>query len=212
MANLGYVQVTRACNQTCRFCSNPPSGLELDLDEARRRVDGLAAQRYDGVILTGGEPTLVPWLPALVAHAAAVTLNVVAQPTRVDRESWEYVSQHGTDDDVLKFLEQHNLHRLDLEKIAFRMREPAFFRQAIALLGGRHVYHHTLWSYALKHNEPAAIGQFARPSSTTAVRASAAAVSRSSARRRAGSRSPMRSAATFPTSPCGGPSPRAVSP
>lgn len=71
MANLGYIQVTRACNQACRFCSNPPSGVELDLDEARRRVDGLAAQRYDGVILTGGEPTLVPWLPALVAHAAA---------------------------------------------------------------------------------------------------------------------------------------------
>ncbi|HEX9051072.1 MAG TPA: radical SAM protein [Anaeromyxobacter sp.] len=71
MANLGYVQVTRACNQTCRFCSNPPSGLELDLEEARRRVDDLAARRYDGVILTGGEPTLVPWLPELVAHAAA---------------------------------------------------------------------------------------------------------------------------------------------
>lgn len=71
MANLGYVQVTRACNQTCRFCSNPPSGLELDLDEARRRVDDLAARRYDGVILTGGEPTLVPWLPELVAHAVS---------------------------------------------------------------------------------------------------------------------------------------------
>lgn len=75
MANLGYVQVTRACNQTCRFCSNPPSGLELDLEEARRRVDDLAARRYDGVILTGGEPTLVPWLPALVAHATARGLS-----------------------------------------------------------------------------------------------------------------------------------------
>lgn len=71
MANLGYVQVTRACNQTCRFCSNPPSGLELDLAEARHRVDDLVARRFDGVILTGGEPTLIPWLSDLVAYAAS---------------------------------------------------------------------------------------------------------------------------------------------
>lgn len=71
MANLGYVQVTRACNQTCRFCSNPPSGLEIGVEEACRRVDDLAARRFAGVILTGGEPTLVPWLPEVVRHATA---------------------------------------------------------------------------------------------------------------------------------------------
>lgn len=71
MANLGYVQVTRRCNQLCRFCSNPPSGLEIEAEEACRRVDDLVERGYDGVILTGGEPTLVPWLPAVVAHAVA---------------------------------------------------------------------------------------------------------------------------------------------
>src|SRR5512143_3636646 len=71
MANLGYVQVTRACNQTCRFCSNPPSGLEIGVEEACRRVDDLAERRFAGVILTGGEPTLVPWLPEVVRHATA---------------------------------------------------------------------------------------------------------------------------------------------
>jgi MoaA/NifB/PqqE/SkfB family radical SAM enzyme len=70
MANLGYVQITRSCNQTCRFCSNPPTGFDLDLDEAKRRIDDLAARDYDGVILTGGEPTLVPWLADLVRYAA----------------------------------------------------------------------------------------------------------------------------------------------
>ncbi len=70
MANLGYVQVTRRCNQLCRFCSNPPSGLEIDVDEACRRIDDLADRGYDGVILTGGEPTLVPWLGGAVHHAA----------------------------------------------------------------------------------------------------------------------------------------------
>jgi MoaA/NifB/PqqE/SkfB family radical SAM enzyme len=71
MANLGYVQLTRRCNQVCRFCSNPPSGLELGLEDACRRIDDLVERRYDGVILTGGEPTLVPWLPDAVRHAAA---------------------------------------------------------------------------------------------------------------------------------------------
>lgn len=70
MANLGYVQVTRRCNQSCRFCSNPPSGKELTLEEACARVDDLAARGYSGVILTGGEPTLIPWLPEVVRHAA----------------------------------------------------------------------------------------------------------------------------------------------
>jgi MoaA/NifB/PqqE/SkfB family radical SAM enzyme len=71
MANLGYVQVTRSCNQACRFCSNPPSGLEIDLAEACRRVDDLAARGYAGVIFTGGEPTLAAWLPDAVRHATA---------------------------------------------------------------------------------------------------------------------------------------------
>lgn len=69
MANLGYVQVTRRCNQCCRFCSNPEREVDLDLDAGRAQVDELAAAGYDGVIFTGGEPTLCQDLPALIAHA-----------------------------------------------------------------------------------------------------------------------------------------------
>lgn len=69
MANLGYIQVTRRCNQKCRFCSNPPIERDLGLEEGRRLIDELADQGYDGVIFTGGEPTLADHLGALVAHA-----------------------------------------------------------------------------------------------------------------------------------------------
>jgi MoaA/NifB/PqqE/SkfB family radical SAM enzyme len=69
MANLGYIQVTRRCNQRCRFCSNPPTGLEATLADASRLVEDLVARGYDGVVLTGGEPTLVPWLGDLIRHA-----------------------------------------------------------------------------------------------------------------------------------------------
>jgi MoaA/NifB/PqqE/SkfB family radical SAM enzyme len=76
MANLGYIQVTRECNQRCRFCSNPPSGERLDLDGGKARVDDLVRRGYDGCILTGGEPTLVPFLPDLARYALSRGLYV----------------------------------------------------------------------------------------------------------------------------------------
>ncbi len=66
MANLGYVQLTRNCLQHCRFCSNPPTGVDLDLQTLYQQLDQLVQMGYDGVILTGGEPTMSPLLlPAL---------------------------------------------------------------------------------------------------------------------------------------------------
>jgi len=66
MANLGYLQLTRNCLQHCRFCSNPPTGVELTEDEVKLEIDQLVALGYDGIILTGGEPTMSPLLfPAL---------------------------------------------------------------------------------------------------------------------------------------------------
>lgn len=66
MANLGYLQLTRDCYQNCRFCSNPPTGVELTVERMQGEIDKLADLGYDGIILTGGEPTLSPLLfPAL---------------------------------------------------------------------------------------------------------------------------------------------------
>jgi len=68
MANLGYIQITRECNQLCRFCSNPPSGQTATTERIRTQVDDLLARGCDGLILTGGEPTLLPELPALISY------------------------------------------------------------------------------------------------------------------------------------------------
>lgn len=75
MANLGYLQLTRGCLQACRFCSNPPTGVELSEDEMRAEIDGLVALGYDGVILTGGEPSLSPLLFPALEHARKVGLH-----------------------------------------------------------------------------------------------------------------------------------------
>ena len=75
MANLGYLQLTRDCYQGCRFCSNPPTGVGLSEAEMRGELDRLAELGYDGVILTGGEPSLSPLLFPALQHARKLGLH-----------------------------------------------------------------------------------------------------------------------------------------
>ena len=76
MANIGYIQVVRHCNHFCGFCSNPTSPYTHDLESMRVLVDDFVDRGYFGVILTGGEPTLHPELPAICAYARERGLHV----------------------------------------------------------------------------------------------------------------------------------------
>ncbi|MBI4249179.1 MAG: radical SAM protein [Elusimicrobia bacterium] len=69
MAEIAYLQVQRACNQACLFCSNPSNGRSMPFKEAVARLDDYARSGQSGVILTGGEPTLYPHLPELIRAA-----------------------------------------------------------------------------------------------------------------------------------------------
>lgn len=75
MANLGYIQVTRLCNQECRFCSNPQNKNTLSYAEGIREIDRLLEMGYDGVIFTGGEPTLSDDLPQFIAYCTNKNLS-----------------------------------------------------------------------------------------------------------------------------------------
>lgn len=70
MSVQGYIQLTRECNQNCRFCSNPTNENRLDMERAIRLIDGFIENGYAGLIFTGGEPTLCPFLPDLISYAA----------------------------------------------------------------------------------------------------------------------------------------------
>ncbi len=96
----------------------------------------------------------------IVAFAEPFTFNVVNELTKLDTKSWDYVSQFGSAEEVLTFLDQNNVHQLDLVKIAWRMHDASFFDKAIAALNARHAFHPTLWSYSLLHNAPAAVEQY----------------------------------------------------
>lgn len=90
----------------------------------------------------------------LVAAAPPRTLEVAAEPSTVDRESWPWVSQNAEPDEVLAFLERANVHELDLAQIAWRVRERDFYERALALLTRRHAYQRELWAYAVHHDDP----------------------------------------------------------
>lgn len=89
----------------------------------------------------------------VVASALPFVFNVVADLSEIDTTSWAWISQNGSGDDAIAFLDKANLHRIDLAEIAWRMRDAAFFRRTVELLESRRVYHDILWSYALMHND-----------------------------------------------------------
>ena len=129
-------------------------GVRLDLQPYSTQV-----VEYRFYFPTAGDFTHYPVQVSndeqVLAAVEPVTFHVVAEPSNIDTTSWAYVSQRASDDEVLDYLEKNNIQRIDLGRIAFRMKDKAFFEKVVALLDGRHVYSHTLWSYGVYHDAPA---------------------------------------------------------
>ncbi len=70
MANIGYIQVSRMCNQKCIFCSAPERPDFLPPSDIVDMIDDMVDRDYVGIIFTGGEPTLYEHLPEVMAHAS----------------------------------------------------------------------------------------------------------------------------------------------
>jgi hypothetical protein len=98
----------------------------------------------------------------VVGSAEPFTFHVVAKLSKVDTTSWAWISQNGTADEALAFLGAANLHRIDLDEIAWRMKDAAYFKKVTALLEARHLYTDTLWSYGVAHNDTGTIREFVR--------------------------------------------------
>ena len=86
--------------------------------------------------------------------------NVVAKLTQVDKASWDYISQYGSETDVFTFLEHNNLASLALPRIAWRCHDAGFFKKLTDFLGMHHVWDETIYSYALLHNDAAALREW----------------------------------------------------
>lgn len=81
--------------------------------------------------------------------------KVVPVATKVDKTSWEWISQNGTDDEVLAFLKAANLSSptIDLDLLGWRMTNNEFAEKVYELLSERGIYHDGLWRVALKRRD-----------------------------------------------------------
>jgi hypothetical protein len=95
-----------------------------------------------------------------VTSAEPSVFDVVEKLSKLDTTSWDYVSQNGTNDEVLAFLNRENVLALNLDKIAFRMKDQPFFESVTRLLTNRHLFQPTLWSYGLFHGDVATSRQY----------------------------------------------------
>lgn len=64
---LASVEITRRCNNACAYCDQPKAEQDLPVARFVALLDELAAEGVEAVALGGGEPTLHPELPALLA-------------------------------------------------------------------------------------------------------------------------------------------------
>jgi hypothetical protein len=94
------------------------------------------------------------------AAAKPFEFNAVAKLTEVDKASWDYVSQYGSDAEVFSFLDQNNLEGLNLERIAWRCRKSGdFYQKLVAFMNQHHVADDAVFSYAFLHNDASTLGQ-----------------------------------------------------
>lgn len=60
MANIGYIQVNRHCNNACHFCSNPSNWNNITYERWIELINDFIDRKYEWVIFTWWEPTLSP--------------------------------------------------------------------------------------------------------------------------------------------------------
>ena len=133
-------------------------------DSRRVRLEPYSTQRFEYAFYFPAPPAKgqpFAHYPVTVAKNESVAgsakpfhFKVVRQPSGEDKTSWDYVSQYGSESDVFQYLDQHNLERVDLGRVAWRCRESAaFFRKLTGLVAQRHGYNDAIWRYSVYHND-----------------------------------------------------------
>ena len=96
----------------------------------------------------------------LLGAAPARTLTVVEELSEVDRSTWDWISQNGSVEEVVAFLEAGNPLTVDLSRVAWRMGDQGSFDAITASLGARQVSAPVLEQYAIKLRDEAGTRRF----------------------------------------------------
>ena len=107
-------------------------------------------------------PVHVSRLDRIVAAAPPTVIEVTAGGAVADPTSWAHLSQHGTLEEVVAFIDRENVAAIDMSKILWRLRQRDGFVKIIAALERRRVYDSNVWGYALLHRDPQRIRAFLR--------------------------------------------------
>ena len=99
--------LTSACNFKCPYCRHAKEGYErtLPLDEAKKVIDLWSDHELKNVRLSGGEPTLWPWLPQLVEYCYNSWIERIAISTNGSANFglYEYLVEKGANDFSISF-------------------------------------------------------------------------------------------------------------
>ena len=110
-------------------------------------------------------PVHVSRLDHIVAAAPPTVVEVTAGGEAADPTSWAHLSQRGTLDQVVAYLDRENLAAIDLSKMLWRLKQRDGFVAIIAALERRRAYDANAWGYALLHRDPMRIRAFLRAES-----------------------------------------------
>lgn len=116
MAMLAYIQISRKCNQNCVFCSSPSNGKMMDAEKAKESVNEFVKEKQDGIIWTGGEPTLHEQLPEFIRYACEKGI----------RSSMVTNGQKIADIEYFKTLIDAGLEQLHLSLFSYKPKVQAF--------------------------------------------------------------------------------------
>jgi hypothetical protein len=105
-------------------------------------------------------PVNIAYEEQIVAFADASRFDVVEEPSKFDTESWAYVSQRGSNDDVLEFLQKRPLDDVQLSDVLYRLKDQSFYADLLQVLQNRRIYDHAVWSYSVHHRDESQMGTF----------------------------------------------------
>ncbi|MBL8888509.1 MAG: hypothetical protein JNL67_00925 [Planctomycetaceae bacterium] len=116
---------------------------------------GSVSQEYWFYFPTAGEfahfPSQVSDRSTILASARIKNLNVIDEVVNPDLKSWEHVSQNGSLAELLSWIETGNVGQVELNDLAWRMKDKAQYTEILNQLSQRFVFHSLLWSYSVYH-------------------------------------------------------------
>ncbi len=110
----GLLRINGHCNMSCAFCFVDRTAPDFEADGLMAEIDRMAAGGTKHLVLSGGEPTLHPQLPDLIAHARTKGFNTIEMQSNGVKAADESYARTLVDAGLTKVT--FSLHSVNPEK------------------------------------------------------------------------------------------------